>query len=903
MDDPVDDPLTPSPNVPRIQALNHYSIFVLDMASQLGIDIEGDEADLLWLAEEAANEQLPLEWEEHEGEYEGAMHKYYVNSKTGESVWTHPVVTLYLSKLEDERARRGGGQVTENDDDYDDEFEIEQNKTNEEEIRNNNTVNSNTNLMIDSSEVNNDDNEVKLGSATKSEPDSPSEKLLRGLSGKRPAVLASRSVNGTTSTVAATSTATSRSVATAKLSFNFDDVDDDSSTPTTSPLAYRPSTLASASTKTISTGQWSTVAEAAGEKPPTMKRNTQPIVLTETPKREKTTSLLNESQLPLSAGRSAEEEERWLKAQEMLELVEAAEDKVAVQIIPKMPLSPPPTPPVPRPSVLLQSKSPTVTSPDTFSSATDMAGSEFSPVRNRVRAIEAKVSELESQKRSAEVAKEEAEEQLSRVSKAVQLGTNREADLSKSLLQLQVELQHARETIHEHEITIKRYEKLLEEAKSAVLNEKRKAEDEKRKAEDEKRKAEDEKRKAEDALVISKKLEASLRNDVSLLEKDVITAKTEAETSAKVFDQKMRERIAEVEAQGQLVCKALDAALKTEVQRAAKVTADLEHLSSKNSEETALLSKNLQEKEFALQQAKSEILRLESKFLLDTEVLRAQTDKAVAEAALTAGLASDKKWQKELIDFQDKSTKTIRDIESQRGTMNVTISRLTDDISVAQRKIALSLSEIQALTEANSALSIEVTELKAKAIQAEVNAVNANATLVSTFKQTAFVNEGFPVSMDISAPIAPSMTSTSIWATAKREASATDKRRLTDSKGVGFSSTTSSVLMELGISFPSHSEHVDDFESSTMLNRKHYFTTTSPLPRSAPPSVPPAPVILSAPAPAPLPPPVHMFTPDSKRILSSSSIIGSGRLSLSQLRLASPSLRAKRNMLSARVMR
>jgi hypothetical protein len=338
----------------------------------------------------------------------------------------------------------------------------------------------------------------------------------------------------------------------------------------------------------------------------------------------------------------------------------------------------------------------------------------------------------------------------------------------------------------------------------------------------------------------------------------------------------------------------LDAALKAEKQRAAKVTADLEQLGSSNSEATSIMSRDLQERENALQQAKNEVLRLETKMSLDAEVLRAQTDKLVAEATLAAGLASDTKWQKELIEAQEKYSKAIRDSERQRGLMEESISRLTNELAEAQRKMSTALSEVRTLTESKASLTIEVLELKTKLVHAESAASTAAVAVISTLPVTRA-----PENIHVNA--VPVVSSTSIWASAKREVAATDKRRLTDSKGVGFSSSTSNVLMELGISFPLRMSENDDFEvessTSSYISRKNYSSMNSPPSRSAPPP-PPPPFI---PPPQQVQPPlvnVHV-TPDSKRIYQSSFIGGSGRLSLSQLRLSSPALRAKRNILAS----
>lgn len=896
MDDPEDPGFSPSPRTAAANSQQSYSIFVLDMAAQLGIDVDGGENDLLWLAEDAANAQLPLDWEEHEGEYEGALHKYYVNSKTGESVWTHPVVTEYLLKLEEERTRRGGGAVSDlYDDDNFDEDETDASAQNNDKKdtpttrvrqRNDNEKDSGVDYAAIAEEFGSplNDDEVKIGSATKSEPESPSDQLIQGLRGKRPSVISSKPLTSTSTTAPpplALTDSTTRSVATAKLSFNFDDVEEDKSVASTaSPPSYRPSTLAAA---VGGAGPWRTAADAAGAKPPSLSQtgNPQRIVPTETPKREDESSLLNDSQVPLSAGRSAEEEERWLHAREMLALVEAAEEEDKDKGIKSIPLLSSSSTSASSFSLSSSSSSLTAQIPNStaaFNSITssntssDVPNADFSPVRRRVRAIEAKVSELESQKRSAEVAKEEVEEQLSKASKAVIQGTTREAELKNTLAHLNAELERAKATLKAHEATIISHKQMLEEAKVAAANEKR---------------------IADNAFATAKKTEALLRNDVLSLEQDLAATKAEAEKSSSLSQQRMKERVAEVEAQGQLVCKALDAALKAEVQRAAKVTADLERLGSSNSEATSIMSRELQEKETALRNATNEILRLETKLSLDLELLRAQTDKAVAEATLAAGLESDTKWQKQLIDAQERYAKSIRESEHQRGLLEVTISRLTNELSDAQRKTSMALSEVRALTESNNSLSIEVLEMKARVAHFESTA--AIAAVASTSIHSA------PSALErISVPAIPvAVSSTSIWESAKREVMTIDKRRITDSKGVAFSSSTSNVLKELGISFPSRVSDNDDFEIETSTttsfsNKKSYAAMSSPQPRVVPP---------------PLPPPqlqqqqlltsnLHL-TPDSKRTQQSSFIGGSGRLSLSQLRLASPALRAKRNILAS----
>jgi centrosomal protein CEP164 len=75
---------------------------VLDFAVYLGIDPEREE-DLLWIAHECLNAELPTPWTEHTSS-RGDV--YFYNAETDESVVEHPLEEKYRAMVEDEKRKR-----------------------------------------------------------------------------------------------------------------------------------------------------------------------------------------------------------------------------------------------------------------------------------------------------------------------------------------------------------------------------------------------------------------------------------------------------------------------------------------------------------------------------------------------------------------------------------------------------------------------------------------------------------------------------------------------------------------------------------------------------------------------------------------------------------------------------
>lgn len=77
-----------------------YEHAVYEHATVLGMDVEED-AEYLWLAEEALNAELPSEWEPRISDApDTAGHTYYYNDRTGESTWIHPVDAEYRERFQ-----------------------------------------------------------------------------------------------------------------------------------------------------------------------------------------------------------------------------------------------------------------------------------------------------------------------------------------------------------------------------------------------------------------------------------------------------------------------------------------------------------------------------------------------------------------------------------------------------------------------------------------------------------------------------------------------------------------------------------------------------------------------------------------------------------------------------------
>ena len=76
---------------------------IREQAKHLGMDLEKDK-EFFWLAEESLNAKLPGGWTSRKF---GKDQVYYVNRKTGVTIWEHPCDELYKKKFlaEKERAK------------------------------------------------------------------------------------------------------------------------------------------------------------------------------------------------------------------------------------------------------------------------------------------------------------------------------------------------------------------------------------------------------------------------------------------------------------------------------------------------------------------------------------------------------------------------------------------------------------------------------------------------------------------------------------------------------------------------------------------------------------------------------------------------------------------------------
>ena len=81
---------------PSKQELDEY-------AEWLGMDVNGRDADLMWIAKEGLKAPLPNPWKPCQT---GDGEIFYFNFESGESVWDHPCDEHYRKVFEEEKKKR-----------------------------------------------------------------------------------------------------------------------------------------------------------------------------------------------------------------------------------------------------------------------------------------------------------------------------------------------------------------------------------------------------------------------------------------------------------------------------------------------------------------------------------------------------------------------------------------------------------------------------------------------------------------------------------------------------------------------------------------------------------------------------------------------------------------------------